>query len=73
MQLASDIAAKPPSPDRVFEAVSVVPSFFCFSLKKSEFVAAVSDGAHWRAFANLGIAPHKPRGRSFFAVVALNS
>ena len=35
MQLASDVAPKPPSPDRVFEAAIVVPSPFRLSSRKS--------------------------------------
>ena len=59
MQLASDAAAKPPSPDRVFEAASVVPISFCSSTKNPEFLVTPCMGVH----SLLGV----------FAVAALNS
>lgn len=64
MQLASDAAAKPPSPDRVFEAASVVPSSFCSASQNPEFPVTSRNGA-----VSAPIGAHRrntPVGRSFF-------
>lgn len=53
MQLASDAALKPPSPDRVFEAASVVLPPFCSSSKNPELLASGRKGAGRRMSARL--------------------
>lgn len=63
MQLASDAAPKPPSPDRVFEAASFVLSPLCSSSKIPEFLAAGRKGARRHT---LRASPEHARGAIAF-------